>query len=267
MAAAEPGWRWTMDPMNDPNELDPRYRTLYRVGGVAFMLVGTCYTMAMWLTLMVPASSGDAAAYLRATSTNLGPVAALWAVYLVSDALLVPGLIALYLVLRDTSRTLVLTGAGLVAAYIAFDFGITEPNWLALVSLSHGYAGEVPAAQPTYVAAAQYALALVPFVNALSFAVSGGGFLLMSVAMLRSRFRRSTARFGVLTMLVALVAGISWFVPALSWTVLVTLPMFAVWCVAVGWQIRRVGVRMASTHPTAEGRAQRVSQPSPSPAR
>jgi len=255
-----------MDPTGSPDVPDLRYRTVFRVGGVAFMLVGLCYSICLRLTLMIPASSGDAAGYLQATSANLGPVAALWVVYLVGDVLLVPGLIALYLVLRDTRRALVLIGAGLVAVYLAFDVGMTEPNWLALVSLSQSYAGATPAAQPTYVAAGQYALALVPFVNALSFAVSGGGFLLLSVAMLRSGFRRTTAVFGIVTMVTSLVAGISWFVPALSWTITLTLPLFAVWCVAVGWQIRRVGVRMATTPPAAESPSRPVRQPSASPA-
>ncbi|MFI5261995.1 MAG: hypothetical protein ACHQZR_05540 [Candidatus Limnocylindrales bacterium] len=254
-----------MNQLRSPDQVDPRYQGLFRIGGVAFMLVGTCYTVCLWLTLIIPASSGDAASYLHATSANLGPVAALWAVYLVSDLLLVPGLIALFLVLRDASRALVLVGTALVAAYIAFDMGITETNWLALASLSQGYAAASPVAQAAYVAAAQYALALVPFVNALSFAVSGAGFLLISVAMLHSAFRRRTAAFGVLTMLVALVAGMSWFVPALSWVILLTLVMFAVWCVAVGTQIRRLGVRITGAPETTDRRPQPLPRPSASP--
>jgi len=38
-----------MDPTGSPDVPDLRYRTVFRVGGVAFMLVGTCYTIGLWL--------------------------------------------------------------------------------------------------------------------------------------------------------------------------------------------------------------------------
>lgn len=234
-----------MPAVGDPDVVDARYHGLYRLGGVAFVLTGLAYAICLQLTLRLPVSSGDAASYLQATADTLGPTVALWVVYLISDVLLVPGLLALYLALKGRSRVLLPIGTALVAGYLVFDAGITEPNWLALASLANGYGGSAASAQAGYVAAAQYGLALAPYLNALSFGVSGAGFLLIAIVMLRSSFRRGTGLFGMATMILALAAAMSWFVPALSIVLLAVLAAFGLWCVLVGAQLYRLGAQVA----------------------
>ena len=229
------------------NQVDARYHTLYRIGGAALVLTGLAYAVCLLLTLMIPASSGGAAAYLQATAGAEARVATLWVVYLMSDLLLIPAALALYFLLRERSRVLVPIGMGLIAAYIVFDLGVTEPNWLALLSLAHSYSAAATLDQPLYVAAAQYGLALAPFLNFLSFAVSGAGWLLVSVVMLRGIFGRRTAYFGIATMLVAFLAALSWLLPSLGVTIIVCLAMFAVWCVLVGGQLYHLGITIAKS--------------------
>jgi hypothetical protein len=229
----------------DPSLVDARYHALYRIGGVAFVLTGLAYAICLQLTLRLPASTGDATSYLRVTADNLGLTVTLWVVYLVSDVLLIPGLLAMYTVLRLRNSVLLPIGTAMVAGYLVFDIGITEPNWLALASLANGYGGSAPADQAGYVAAAQYGLALVPYLNALSFGISAAGFLLISVVMLRSTFRRATALFGIATMVLALAAAVSWFVPTLDVVLLAVLAAFGLWCIVVGVQLYRLGARLA----------------------
>jgi hypothetical protein len=227
-----------------PDFVDNRFHTLYRIGGIAFVLTGLAYAVCLQLTLRLPATSGDAPSYMGVTADNLGLTASLWVAYLVSDVLLIPGLLALFMILRTRSRVLLPIGTAMVAAYLVFDIGITEPNWLALTSLASGYGGADVAARGPYVAGAQYGLALVPYVNALSFAISGAGFLLISVVMLRSTFRRATAFFGIATMILALAAAVSWFVPALGAVLLAVLAAFGLWSIVVGAQMYRLGSRL-----------------------
>jgi hypothetical protein len=63
--------------------------------------------------------------------------------------------------------------------------------------------------------------------------------------MLRGIFSRRIAYFGIATMVGALVAGISWFVPALGPSVLLTLLPFGVWGVMVGRQLYSIGLGAA----------------------
>ena len=133
--------------------------------------------------------------------------------------------------------------------------GVTEPNWLALTMLAKGYAGATTAAeQASYLAGGQYALALVPVLNSLSFLISATGFLLLLTVMLRSPIRRGTSIFGIVVMGLALTAGASWFVPSLSLAVLACLGGFAFWTIVTGAQLYRIGLRGESTTgPVAPG--------------
>jgi hypothetical protein len=226
-------------------EVDPRHHNWYRGGGTAFVLVGVAYLVCLVLTNMIPGSSGSAASYLQETSSKVGVVSLLWIVYMVSDVLLIPALFGLYYFLRRKTSGLLKIGLALVGGYLVFDLAVTEPNWLALASLAHSYGTATPAAQASYVAAAQYGLALVPYLNALSFGISGLGFLLICIVMFRSAFRLSTAVFGMAVMALAMLAAISWFVPAISFVINAVLFGFAVWCVAVGAQLLGAARRVA----------------------
>lgn len=226
-------------------EIDPRHLNWYRGGGIAFVLVGVCYLVSLVLTFMIPASSGSAASYLQATSSKVGVVSLLWVTYMVSDVVLIPALFGLYYLLRRETTGLLKIGLALVGGYLVFDLAVTEPNWLALASLAHSYGAGAPAAQASSVAAAQYGLALVPYLNALSFGISGLGFLLICIVMFRSAFRRSTAVFGMAVMALSMLAAISWFVPTISFVTIAVLFGFAVWCVAVGTQLIAVARRAA----------------------
>ncbi|MFI5042278.1 MAG: hypothetical protein ACHQNA_10600 [Acidimicrobiales bacterium] len=249
------------DHPSTSDQVDARYHAMYRIGGIALVLTGLAYAICFLLTLMIPASSGGAAAYLQATAGAEARVATLWVVYLLSDLLLIPAALALYFVLRARSRALVPIGMGLVAAYIVFDLGVTEPNWLALLSLAHSYSGAASVDQPLYVAAAQYGLALVPFLNFLSFAVSGAGWFLVSVVMLRGIFGRRTAYFGIATMVMAFLAALSWFLPSLGLAIIVCLAMFAVWCVLVGEQLYHLGITIAKSGDAPVGRQSSLTAP------
>lgn len=229
--------------------VEPRWGSFLRVGGIALILVGITYGIALYLTVSgAPGSGATAADYLTSVSGHVGLNAALWVTYLVSDLLLIPGLIGLYLLLRRYGGPAVYVGLGLLAAYLAFDVGVTEPNWLALTILAKGYAGATTAAeQASYLAGGQYALALVPVLNSLSFVVSATGFLLLIAVMLRTPIRRGTSIFGIAVMGFAFAAGASWFVPSLGLAVLACLGGFAFWTIVIGAQLYRIGLRVDST--------------------
>jgi hypothetical protein len=225
------------------SSVEPRHVVLAKVGGIAFLMTALAYLVCLVLTRFTPPASGSAESYLTATAGSFWVVCTLWAVYMVSDVVLVPALIALFVVLRGGNRVLVLIGTALVGGYLVFDIAITEPNWLVLANLARDYAAANVHDQAAYVGAAQYGLALVPFVNALSFLISGAGFLLISIAMLHSPFRRSTAIFGIAVMALSMVAAISWFVPPMTIVISAVLSGFSLWCAVVGAQLYRMASR------------------------
>ena len=77
---------------------EPRWGSFLRVGGIALILVGITYGIALSLPVAgAPGSGTSASDYLASVSGHLGLNAALWVTYLISDLLLIPGLIGLYL--------------------------------------------------------------------------------------------------------------------------------------------------------------------------
>lgn len=229
------------EPQRPPSET--RWGTALRVGGIALILVGITYGVSLYLTVSgAPGSGTSARDYLTSVSGHVALNAALWVSYILSDLLLIPGLIGLYLLLRRYGGPSLWAGFGLLGAYVAFDLGATEPNWLALTILAKGYGGATTAAdQASYLAGGQYALSLVPVLNSLSFIVSATGFLLLISVMLRAPIRRGTSIVGIVVMGLAFAAGASWFVPTLGLAVLACLGGFAFWTITVGAQLYRIG--------------------------
>lgn len=241
--------------------VEPRWGPALRVGGIALILVGLTYAICLYLTVAgAPGSGTTANEYLTSVSGHWALNAALWVTYLIGDLLLIPGVIGLYLLLRRYGGASLLVGVGLLGAYLAFDVGVTEPNWLALTILAKGYAGATTAAeQASYLAGGQYALSLVPVLNSLSFLVSATGFLLLIAVMLRTPIRRGTSVFGIVVMGLAFAAGASWFIPSLGLAVLACLGGFAFWTIAIGAQLYRIGLKAEITagrvaSPVAAGR-------------
>jgi hypothetical protein len=165
-----------------------------------------------------------------------------WSLWILADFLVIPPIIALYLILRQTSKTLALVGAALALMFPIFDISVSELNSLTLVSLAHGYAGATsPALQAPYVAAATYGLVMLPLETFMSYALSIG-FVVLGFAMLKSIFRRGTAIFGIAIMRIATLASVSALVPSatvLGLLFFISVPGAALWLILVGFQLRR----------------------------
>jgi hypothetical protein len=222
--------------------LDPSWKNFYKTSSVLFILTGIIW-VAVWRTASLLYSSGvptDATAYLQLISKNQALAACTWGLWIVADLLIVPPIISLYLILRNTTKTLSLIGTALALVFPIFDISVSEINSLGLVSLAHAYASTTSAAtQALYVAAATYGLALLSLETFMSYALSIG-FVVLSVAMLKSFFRRGTAVFGIIAMGMATVGSVSVLVPSsigLGLLFFVSLPTAGLWLILVGAQL------------------------------
>ena len=265
-AVGDPGGQSRANGDNFGSGIDSKWHGLYRTGGLALIGVGITYVVCLWLTVRGYAgnSSGNALTFFQSIHGNIAQNALLWVTYIVGDLFFIPALLALYFLLRHQSRTLLLVGLGLTAAYVVFDMGITEPNWLALTNLANGYYGTVnPVSQSADLAAGQYALALLPMVNAMSYFISAAGLFLVNLVLFRGVVRRTTAWFGVPTMALAFAGGFSWFFPVLGIVFLPGSITFALWNILLGVQVYKIGVKQRELAlMTAEPRADpRVRSP------
>ncbi|MGA2490832.1 MAG: DUF4386 family protein [Anaerolineales bacterium] len=242
--------------MNEPLEnksnrtihaVDLHWKGLYRLSGILLIITAVVWTVVTWTArrLYGPGYPGDPAAYLQLISQHQFLASATWSLWIISDFLLFAPTVALYLFLRRYNRTLALLGSMFAMFFNIYDVCVTELNSLMLVSLAHGYAGATSEAlRGSFVAAATYGYYGLPLQTVISFATGTFGYLLWCVPMLKSFFRRGTAIFGMIVMVIALIGSASPLFPAsvILWLCqFICVPACALWFVLVGLQLYRYG--------------------------
>src|SRR5690349_16825437 len=89
---------------------DPRWSTLYRIGGICLFITGLFYFAAVVLAALLGPPPADAERYLRSLAAHSGLAFVNYAGFAVADLLLVPATLALYVGLRHLARSAMLVG-------------------------------------------------------------------------------------------------------------------------------------------------------------
>jgi hypothetical protein len=229
---------------------DQSWKGLYCVSGILLIITAIVWSIVSWTARILYSSGypGDPASYLQLVSQHQQLASITWSLWIVSDFLLFAPTIALYIVLRRSNRTLALLGSMFAMFFNIYDVCVTELNSLMLVSLSHGYANATTdALRASFVAAATYGYYGLPIQTVLSFATGTFGYLLWCVPMVKSIFRRGTAIFGAIVMVIALIGSVAPMFPSsiiLGLCQLICVPACALWFILVGVQLYRYGSRL-----------------------
>jgi hypothetical protein len=198
--------------------VDTSWKGLYRWGGVSLMIVGVLYFVSLVLALSMGTtpSGGEAVLNWLAGQTTLAY--STWGVFILTDILLVPALLALYLALKGVNKNAMLAAVGFGGVGLVLDAGVTCISWVALITISQNYtAATSDVLRAAYVATANYALAATAVsAPVYSLAISSIGVLIISLVMLKGIFSRVTAYLGIVGSIAGFVYGISLFVPALA---------------------------------------------------
>jgi hypothetical protein len=222
---------------------------LFRASGILLILTAVIWTVVSRTASILYASGypGDPAAYLQLISQHQFLASVTWSLWIVSDFLLMAPTIALFIILQRTNRTLALLGSLFAMFFNIFDICVTELNSLTLVYLSHGFASATTEALKNFfVSASAYGYYALPLQTVLSFATGTFGYLLWCLPMFKSVFRRATAVFGAIVMVIALVGSAAPLFPAsivLGLCQFICVPACALWFVFVGVQLYRLGKR------------------------
>jgi hypothetical protein len=232
------------------DETDQSWRGWYSASGILLIITAVVWTVVTRTAGFLYASGypADPASYLQLVSQHQALASVTWSLWIVSDFLLMAPTIALYLVLRRSNRTLALLGSLFAMFFNVYDVCVTELNSLTLVSLSNGYASATTdALRAPFVAAATYGYHALPLQTVLSFAIGTFGYLLWCVPMFKSIFRRGTAIFGAVVMVVALMGSVAPLFPSaaiLGLFQFICIPACALWFILVGVQLVRYGRRL-----------------------
>lgn len=251
----------TMDQVSRARTLDPGWKGLYKVGGVAALMAGVLFRrniaaeIGLFTQQEAPATVGDWFALLQ--SNRLLGLAYLNIFDVVNYALVTLMFLALYAALRRASKSYmaIATALGLLGIVVYF----ASNTALSMLALSDQYASATTEAQRTsLLAAGQAMLALNRFAGPGSHPGTGGyvSLLLMAVAgvitsgvMLRSDlFNRATTYVGILAGALDLAYCLAYaFLPMIDSETLALLFIPAaglflmIWHIMVGWKLYRLG--------------------------
>ncbi len=223
---------------------DSTWKVVYRAGGVCLLLSELIWLAVAVLSIVIgPAPSGGEA-YLTSVAQHAAASQVDFGIFALSDLLLLPAALALYLALKHVGKNAMLIATGLLILFAVVDLAVTELNSLALVTLTRQYAAAASDVQrAAYVAAADYALATLPIGTFFSYLVSSIGLLIASVVMLRGVFSRPTAFLGITAGILGTVGGFYFAIPALAGLLVPSLIAFGSWGVFAGLRLCELGKR------------------------
>jgi hypothetical protein len=225
--------------------VDADGKWLYRVGGICALVFGIAYIViiALYVPVGAPPSGAEARLIYVAGNTTLW-----WTILglsVLTDFLLVPVALSLYLALKGINRNAMLVATAFVGLFVVLDLALTWTNYALVITLSRSYAAASSDAQrAVFVAAATYPTAMLEsnllFVyNTLTLSV---GILMIGFVMLQGIFSKTTACLGVVTGILGIVAVAGpFFVSALSATIIIASVLTTVWILFVGYRLYRLG--------------------------
>jgi hypothetical protein len=233
---------------------DPRWGGLFAAAGTGAILTALFIPLqvVVFIAWPPPASHSLVAWFDLFTGNPLLGLVSLDLLMMVEQVLLIPIVLAIWLLVHRASESASLLG---VALWLAGGLLILASNTgFEMLSLSRGYAAASAAEQASYLAAAQAMLASywdmgTSFVFGYVLASVGG--ILVGVAMVRERlFGRAPGRL----LVVANVIGLGIFVPGVGVVLaLGSVLILWAWFVGLGWSFLRLARSAAST--TRETRA------------
>lgn len=217
------------------------WRLLFRVAGIVALVTAILIPLQVVAFIVWGLPEGGVLEWFQLFQDD--PVVALISydlVMIIEEVLLVPIVIALFVVLRRSSRSLAAMATGLWLVSVALF--IASNTAFDMLALSSGYAEASTATErAAYLAAGQAALTSymrygTAFVVGYVLASVAG--VLVGVAMLRS------AAFPALAGWVAIVAnllGLALFVPSIGvWLSIGSVLLLIVWFAVVGWRLLRL---------------------------
>lgn len=215
-------------------------KRLYQAGAVAAIIFGLAYLVIIALYVPVGRPTG-AEAWLSSMAGNTARWWAIIALDVLTDLLLVPIALSLYVALQTLGKNMMLLAIAFVGLFVVLDLALTWTNYASLMALSSSYAAAADDTQRSlFVTAAIYPASVVGsnllFVyNSFTLAV---GILLAGLVMLQGVFGKSTAYVGLLTGILGIVAvASSFFSSSLSGVTIILaslLTMFWIFWVGFG---------------------------------
>jgi len=223
-------------------EADERW--VHRAGGLSAILFGVAYIVI--IALYIPMGAPPSGVEERLTYIA-GNRTAWWAILglsVLTDFLLAPVALSLYLALKGINKNAMLMATAFVGLFVLLDLAITWTNYASLIILSDSYTTVTDEIQRTAIVTAATAPALILessllfIYNSLTLAI---GILLTGLVMLKGVFSKGMAYLGIATGVLGIVAVVgSMFVSALGTVIILASILTTIWVLFAGFRLYRL---------------------------
>ncbi len=215
---------------------DTSWKSLYKAGGISFILAGVLIFAAILTFLTGPNTfgvSGEEA--LKAIAANRSLYILSNAIFGLFGVFLVPGVLALYVAVKHLHKSYALLGAGI------FLFSLTSfvlsNSAGAILALSDKYAAATTDAQRAIFSAAAEAVQAENAALTASPIMGGIGVIIISIVMLKGVFHKGVGYLGIATGLAILLVNL----PNLGFFFIIFFVLLGVWSIAVGSKLYKLG--------------------------
>lgn len=216
---------------------------LYRGAGISAIIFVIAYIVIIGLYAPIGKPSG-AEAWLTSMAKNSTVWWSILWVSVLTDFLLVPVALSLYLILSRFNKSLMLLATSFVGLFVFLDLALTWTNYASLLVLAANYTAIIDDTQKTiFLTAALYPASVVDsnllFVyNSLTLAI---GILLTSLVMMMGVFDKKTAYLGLVTGALGIIAVAGSFFGFLQALIILVSILTIVWVLLVGFKLYKLG--------------------------
>jgi hypothetical protein len=235
-----------MSAQKNIDTVDPDGKWLYRVGGISALIFGIAYIVIIVLYIPMGARPSGAEALLAYIAGNTTAWWAILGLSVLTDLLLVPIALSLYLALKKSNRNAMLVATAFVGLFMVLDLALTWTNFASLITLSVSYVAATNDTQRAAIIAAAHYPSMMVGSNLLfvynSFTLAAG-ILMTGLAMLKGIFSLSTAYWGLVTGILGIISVASSFLSSSVSTVTIVLAsvLTTVWYLFVGFRLYQLG--------------------------
>jgi hypothetical protein len=240
-----------MNQTTESGAADSRWKGLYKVGGMAALIIAVLLLCEIIVFAVWPQPSTVIGYFTLFHDNWLVGLLDLDLLGMVAYVLFVPVILALYIALRRSSESCMLVATALFFVGISAFFATNTA--FPMLSLSDQYAAATTEAQRAMFLAAGQAMLTMFNVNAfqVSYVIVSTAWLMMSAVMLRSSiFSRVTAYSGILAGATAIGAValehtpvIGGFLPLLISVYFAAIVFLTIWVVLTGRRLYRLGTK------------------------
>jgi hypothetical protein len=227
-------------------------RTLYRLGGVSAFIFGIGYLVI--ISLYVPLERLQPGSDIELRLINLAENVTVWwgilGVSVLTDILYIPIAIALYFVLRDINRGMMVIAIACIGLFVILELSITWMNYAALLNLGSNYLATTDAVKrEAIVTSANYPFAVLDAHHLLgiyTILMNAIGVFITGLVMLKGIFSRLTAWLALVSSTLTVIAIVGTPIIGSLWiTMIVGSLLIGVWVILVGYKLLKLGKSIA----------------------